>query len=45
MPGLADEGARAVWQLGAIEVLDGGADGDVSTPENTVFATSGIFVP
>jgi PKD repeat protein len=45
MPGVADEGSRSVWQLLAIDVLDGGPDGDVSTPGNTVFATSGVFVP
>ncbi|HZO58690.1 MAG TPA: DNRLRE domain-containing protein [Solirubrobacterales bacterium] len=44
-PGIVDEGARGVWQLAAIDVLDGGPDGDVSTPGNTVFATSGLFVP
>ncbi len=44
-PGVVDEGARAVWQLERAEVLDGGADGDVDTPGNSVFARSGIFVP
>ena len=44
-PGLVDEGSRAVWQLDAIEVLDGGSDGDVDTPGNDVFATPGVFVP
>jgi hypothetical protein len=44
-PGVVDEGARAVWQLEGAEVLDGGADGDVDTPGNSVFARAGIFVP
>jgi hypothetical protein len=44
-PGAADEGSRAVWQLEQVDVLDGGPDGDVSTPGNEVLATSGIFVP
>jgi hypothetical protein len=44
-PGMVDEGSRAVWELGAIEVLDGGPDGDADTPGNAVFATSGVFVP
>ncbi len=44
-PGLVDEGARAVWQLGAVEVLDGGPDGDAATPGNAVFARQGVFVP
>jgi hypothetical protein len=45
MPGVVDEGSRAVWQLQSIDVLDGGPDGDVDTPGNAVFARSGIFVP
>jgi hypothetical protein len=44
-PGLVSEGARAVWALGPIEVMDGGADGDVDTAPNQVFARQGIFVP
>ena len=44
-PGLVQEGARSVWELGTIEVLDGGADGDVDTPDNQVFARQGIFIP
>ena len=36
VPGMVDEGARAVWQLGSFEVLD--ADG-------RVFARPGLFVP
>jgi hypothetical protein len=34
-----------VWELGQVEVLDGGADGDVDTPGNAVFARQGIFIP
>ena len=45
VPGVVDEGARANWQLGQVEVLDGGADGDVDTLPNTVFARQGLFVP
>ncbi len=44
-PGVVDEGSRAVWELTAIDVLDGGPDGDVDTPGNSVFASSGVFVP
>ena len=40
-----DEGARAVWELGPVAVLDGGSDGDVDTPDNTVFARQGVYVP
>jgi hypothetical protein len=45
LPGVVVEGARSVWALGQIEVLDGGPDGDVDTPGNTVFARQGIFIP
>ncbi len=37
--------ARAVVQLGAVSVYDGGADGLASTTPNTLFARQGIFVP
>ena len=45
VPGAIREGARAIWQLGQVEVSDGGADGDVDTAPNTVFARQGIFIP
>jgi len=44
-PGMVREGARAIWQLSGVEVLDGGADGDVDTPGNATFARPGIFIP
>ena len=44
-PGMVREGARAIWQLDQVEVLDGGPDGDVDTPGNTVFMRGGVFVP
>ncbi len=45
-PGTHEDGRRAVWQLGQVRVLDGGADADGSTiADNTVFATQGVFVP
>jgi hypothetical protein len=44
-PGSAPEGTRAIWQLGQVEVRDGGADGLAATGPNTVFARQGIFVP
>jgi hypothetical protein len=28
-----------------IQVFDGGADGDISTADNTLFLTQGVFVP
>ena len=45
VPGAIVEGKRAIWQLGQIEVNDGGADDVASTGPNTVFARQGIFVP
>jgi PKD repeat protein len=44
-PGLAPEGARTIWAMGPVEVLDGGSDGDVDTPGNQVFARQGLFIP
>ena len=45
-PGTHADGRRAVWQLGQVRVLDGGADADGSTTgDNTVFAVEGVFVP
>jgi glucose/arabinose dehydrogenase len=43
--GAIKEGKRAIWQLGQIEVLDGGSDGVASTSGNTVFARQGVFAP
>jgi hypothetical protein len=45
LPGSVKEGKRAIWRLGQVEVLDGGADGDAATADNTVFARQAIFVP
>jgi hypothetical protein len=39
------EGTRAIWQLGKVDVLDGGADGVASTDPNTRYLTQGYFVP
>jgi len=45
VPGAVVEKARAVWQLGTIEVLDGGTDGVAATGPNSLFARQGIFIP
>jgi hypothetical protein len=45
LPGAVTERNRSVWQLDAIQVLDGGSDGLASTSPNTLFARQGIFVP
>jgi glucose/arabinose dehydrogenase len=44
-PAAIKESNRTIWQLGQIDVLDGGADGQVATNDNTVFARQGVFVP
>jgi hypothetical protein len=45
MPGLVRDFARAVWQLGPVEVNDGGPDGEAETQDNTPFMVQGLFVP
>ena len=45
MPGAVPELKRSNWELGQIVLTDGGADGLVSTNDNTVFARQGVFVP
>jgi glucose/arabinose dehydrogenase len=45
MPGAIKEGERTIWQLGDVEVYDGGADGDVDTTPNTLFMRQGLFAP
>ena len=44
-PNVIKQSMRTIWQLGQIEVLDGGADGVASTTPNTVFARQGVFAP
>jgi uncharacterized repeat protein (TIGR01451 family) len=45
VPGTVKELKRMVWQLGQVQVRDGGPDGVVSTADNTLFAVEGVFVP
>ena len=45
VPGQVKEEKRSNWQLGQVQVFDGGADGDADTTPNTLFAVQGIFVP
>jgi glucose/arabinose dehydrogenase/PKD repeat protein len=45
IPGAVIESKRAIWGLGSVKVLDGGPDGDVSTDDNGLLATQGIFLP
>jgi dipeptidyl aminopeptidase/acylaminoacyl peptidase len=43
--GTVPESRRSIWQLGRIEVFDGGPDGVASTSGNTLFETGGVFIP
>jgi hypothetical protein len=45
VPGSVRSGDRAIWQVGEMQVLDGGADGVAATSPNSLFATQGVFVP
>jgi hypothetical protein len=45
VPGAVTAGKRAIWQLGQIQVYDGGPDGLASTQPNTLFEDEGLFVP
>jgi hypothetical protein len=45
LPGTVQEGDREVWELGRIEVYDGGSDGEVDTLDNDLFAVQGTFIP
>jgi hypothetical protein len=44
-PGSIREGWRAVWEVGAVRVRDGGADGRAESAGNSTYATQGVFVP
>jgi hypothetical protein len=48
-PGTIREGKRAIWELGAIRVFDGGGSGDPTVyngnAPSTLFADQGLFVP
>jgi hypothetical protein len=46
LPGSVSAGQRAIWELGQVQVYDGGADGVASTAaDNTLFMDQGLFVP
>jgi hypothetical protein len=45
IPGIVQDRKRASWQLGDVEIFDGGADGDPATPDNTLFEVQGVFLP
>jgi hypothetical protein len=39
------ETQRTIWELGQVQVNDGGPDGNATTAPNTPFLRQGIFVP
>jgi TolB protein len=46
LPGVVQDGQRAIWQMGEVEVHDSGTDGDLATTnDNALFLTQGVFVP
>jgi hypothetical protein len=44
-PGTVKESVRTIWQLGQVNLLDGGPDGVASTTPNAPFEIEGFFVP
>jgi predicted acyl esterase len=45
-PGTVLSGKRAVWELGTVELYDGGPDGLAATTDgNDLFARQGLFIP
>jgi glucose/arabinose dehydrogenase/PKD repeat protein len=45
LPGAVLERRRTIWEVGPIQVFDGGEDADPATPDNGLLATQGVFVP
>ena len=45
VPNTIRSGFRTIWQLGQVQVFDGGPDGIVSTTPNKLFENQGLFVP
>jgi len=44
-PGAVVEGKQSIWEVGAVQVRDGGSDGVAATPGNTLFMAQALFVP
>jgi virginiamycin B lyase len=45
-PGTVRERARTIWEVGQVQLFDGGPDGVASTTSgNTLFEVQGLFVP
>jgi hypothetical protein len=45
VPGAIKDTQRSVWEMGQVQIFDGGSDGNASTADNTLFAVQGVFVP
>jgi hypothetical protein len=46
IPGVTPEFKRAIWQLGQVQIFDGGGDGDGDTTgDNTLFEVQGLYAP
>jgi hypothetical protein len=44
-PGAVAAGRRAIWQLGQVQVYDGGSSGVAGASDAALFMDQGIFVP
>ena len=44
-PGSVFAGQRAIWQLGQVQVYDGGSSGVAGATDATLFMDQGIFIP
>jgi hypothetical protein len=45
MPGSVQTGSRAIWQMGQVQVYDGGTNGKAGSIHATLFEDQGVFVP
>ena len=45
VPGSVKDTQRGVIEISQLQISDGGADGQVASPDNTLFEVQGIFIP
>jgi hypothetical protein len=45
VPGAVKDNQRGVVEIAQLQINDGGADGQISTADNTLFMVQGIFIP
>jgi TolB protein len=45
LPGAIIAGRRAIWELGQVQVRDGGQDGSAATDDYATFMVQGLFIP